>query len=175
MPSTNSSEGTAVRPNIQRQPTSTYHDRAMNSSLAPAGRSRTIHQLTNCASRMPMTMVSWLIDTRRPRISAGATSAMYIGERLEASPMATPPSIRQRTKMAKLGARALPSEVTAKRIAHRLSKRLRPNRSLSAPASSAPTRQPNRAQLLAQPLTSSSVSSKYRSKNGLAPPMTTQS
>ena len=46
-----------------------------------------------------MTMVSWLIDTSRPRTAAGATSAMYIGERFDARPMATPPSIRQATKM----------------------------------------------------------------------------
>ena len=37
---------------------------------------------------------------------------------------------------------ALPSEVTAKSSAERISRRLRPKRSLSAPATSAPTRQP---------------------------------
>ena len=49
-----------------------------------------------------MTMVSWLMETSLPRIRAGAISAIYIGERLDARPMATPPSIRQQIKIEKV-------------------------------------------------------------------------
>ena len=132
----------------------------MNSSVEPAGRSRPMRQLTTWASRTPTTMVSWLMETSLPRIAAGATSAMYMGERFEARPMATPPSMRHAMKTEKLSAKALPSEVTAKMRAERMSSRLRPNRSLPAPASSAPTRQPMRAQLLAQPTCDAVVSLK---------------
>ena len=122
-----------------------------------------------------MTMVSWFSDTRRPRMRAGAISAMYIGDRLEASPMAVPPSIRQATKTVNVGARPLPIEVTMKTRAATVRSFFRPKRSLRAPAARAPTRQPMRAQLLAQPLAEALVSSKKRSKKGLAPPITTQS
>ena len=123
----NSSDGTAVRANIHRQPAWPYQDVRMNSSLAPAGSSRTINQLMNCAARMPMTMVSWLIATRRPRAAAGAISAMYMGERFDARPIATPPSMRQATKIPKLVAIALPSDVTTNRAAEKISRRFRPN------------------------------------------------
>jgi hypothetical protein len=76
---------------------------------------------------------------------------MYMGDRFEARPIATPPSIRQAMKMANVGASALPNEVTANRNADSTSSHLRPKLSLSAPATSAPTRQPINAQLLAQP------------------------
>ena len=104
-----------------------------------------------------MTMVSWLMETSLPRICAGATSAMYMGERLDARPMATPPSIRHATKMEKFGASALPSEVSANKNADAINSRLRPNLSLNAPATSAPTRQPMSAQLFAQPDCAASV------------------
>ena len=99
-----------------------------------------------------MTMVSWLIDTSRPRIAAGATSAMYMGERLDAIPMATPPSIRQETKSVKLGAQALPNDVAANRTAHHTSNRRRPKRSLSAPARSAPTQTSQQCATVRPPL-----------------------
>ncbi len=69
MPRKKSRAGTAVRPNIQRQPVVPYQEPRMKASLDPAGRPRTSHQLTNWASRMPMTMVSWLTATRRPRMA----------------------------------------------------------------------------------------------------------
>ena len=151
MPRKNSSDGIAVTPNIQRQPLWPYQEFWMNSSVAPAGRWRTSDQLMSCAARTPITMVSWLTETSLPRICAGAISAIYIGERLDARPMATPPSIRHATKMAKFGASALPNEVTANKNADSSNNFLRPNLSLNAPATSAPTRQPMSAQLFAQP------------------------
>ena len=47
--------------------------------------------------------------------------------------------------------------------------RLRPNRSLSPPAKSAPTRQPTRAQLFAQPRTASLVEPEERLEERLGP------
>ncbi len=45
-----------------------------------------------------MTMVSSLRQTSLPRISAGAASAMYMGERPEAMPIASPPINRYFTQ-----------------------------------------------------------------------------
>ena len=168
-------DGTAVIPNIQRQPWVPNHEVRMNASVAPTGRWRTRHQLMNWATRIPTTIVSWLIETSLPRDWAGAISEMYIGARLEARPIATPPSIRHSMKALKDWARALPMEVTAKRSAERMRSRFLPKRSLRPPAATAPTRQPIRAQLFAQPTRCGSCSWKKLSKNGFAPPMTTQS
>ena len=122
-----------------------------------------------------MTMVSWLIETSRPRRCGGETSAIYIGERFDARPMATPPSIRHATNTVKVCASAMPMEVTANNSAASASSRFRPCRSLNAPAPSAPNKQPISAQLFAQPDNAALWRSKYRSKNGFAPPITTQS
>ena len=72
--------------------------------------------------------------------------------------MATPPKMRQAMKTVKLPASALPSDVTAKITAAMTSNRFRPNLSLNAPATNAPTRQPMSAQLFAQPIWASLVS-----------------
>ena len=106
---------------------------------------------------------------------AGATSAMYIGERFEAMPMATPPAIRQTTNQRKVDAHPVRTDETANSSAETSRSFLRPNLSLAPPAISEPSRQPSKAQPLAQPTRASLSSSKYFSKNGLAPPMTTQS
>ena len=172
-PTTNSSEGAVTAVNIHRQPN--WQFQLCRSRSSPVGTFRAISRFTNCAARMPTTIVNWLIATSRPRMWAGATSAMYIGERLEAMPMATPPTIRQSTKAANVYAQPVRIDETANRRAAASSSLLRPSLSLSPPVTSDPSRQPTRAQLLAQP-TSPSVSSwKYFSKNGLAPPITTQS
>ena len=134
-----------------------------------------MNQLTICAPRMPITMVSWLTATSRPRRWAGAISAMYIGDRFDAIPMATPPAIRQTTNTAKEPAHPVSTDETAKRSAAARSSFLRPNRSLSAPVTSEPTRQPSSAQVFAHPISAAVVRSKHLSKNGFAPPMTTQS
>jgi len=89
--------------------------------------------------------------------------------------MATPPRIRKATNQLKLEAQPVKMEDKANSSAAAMSRRLRPNRSLRPPERTAPARQPRRAQLLAQPLSDSRVRLKNGSKNGLAPPMTTQS
>src|SRR5688500_9427868 len=43
---------------------------------------------------MPSTTLNWLSATSRPRIAAGAISAMYIGATTEEPPMARPPMNR---------------------------------------------------------------------------------
>src|SRR5450432_2053454 len=101
---------------------------------------------------MPMTIVNWLSETRRPRHSAGLISAIYMGETLEASPMAEPPTILQKTNPVKVCAQPVKTEETANRKADRIRVFLRPKRSVKRPEASEPTRQPSRAQLLAQPM-----------------------
>ena len=89
--------------------------------------------------------------------------------------MATPPVIRQNTKALKLNAQPVKSDETANRIADRINNLLRPNLSLSAPEMREPSRHPSNAQLFAQPAVPALESWKYFSKNGFAPPITTQS
>ncbi len=156
MPRKKTSAGPAVNPNIQRHPCCPNHEVRMNSSLAPCGRLCESRQLMICASNAPVVMVSWLIETNLPRNRAGAISAMYMGERFDASPMATPPKIRQPTKTKRVGASPLPMEVTPKSKAEKINSFLRPQRSLRAPAASAPARQPTNAQLLAHPTSTGS-------------------
>ena len=48
-------------------PTWPYHDCSRSAGVASGGTLRAIAQLTICAARMPITTVSWLIDTSRPR------------------------------------------------------------------------------------------------------------
>ncbi len=69
------SDGTATAVNIQRQPTCPTQDSRMASAVAPID-GPAIFRLMICAARMPMTMVSWLSVTRRPRHAAGLISAI---------------------------------------------------------------------------------------------------
>ena len=96
-------------------------------------------------------MVSWLTETSLPRTAAGANSAIYIGERFEANPMATPPAIRHRLNANKVAAMPVPTDDTANTTAARIKRRLRPNLSLEPPATTAPRRQPTTALPIAQP------------------------
>ena len=48
------------------------------------------------------------METNRPRIPAGATSEIYIGDRFEASPIAVPPRIRQKTKQHEVRRQGVP-------------------------------------------------------------------
>src|SRR5690349_21619329 len=152
----NKSDGAATRVNIQRQPYCPFQDCAIVSDVAPSGTFCATTIFSNCAARMPNTMVNWFKVTRRPRNSAGATSAIYNGERLEAIPIAVPPSIRHPMNSLKRPAQPVSTEEMAKRKAEKISSFLRPNLSLTAPASRDPARQPSKAQLLAHPLSAAS-------------------
>src|ERR1017187_1711950 len=101
-PTRNSTESTAQAANIQRQPCTAFQDAANSAGERPFGTGRAMHQLTNCAASTPMTIVSWLMATNRPRRAGGAISEMYIGEMLEDRPMLVPPKMRQATNAGKL-------------------------------------------------------------------------
>src|ERR1700722_19715127 len=91
------------------------------------------------------------METIRPRKCAGVTSAMYMGEMLEARPIAMPPTMRQSTNCAKLPAHPVRVEETANRQAAKSNKRFRPQLSAKTPERIEPKRHPKSAQLLAQP------------------------
>src|ERR1700733_5033756 len=76
----NSSDGTAVTANIQRQPTWPFHEFRISLAVAVGEMGLAMSQFTTCASRMPHTIVSWFMETSFPRRGAGASSAMYTGE-----------------------------------------------------------------------------------------------
>ena len=71
-------------------------------------------------------MVSWLIDTKRPRSRAGVTSAMYTGDTFEAMPMPSPPTMRATTNQPKRSATPVPTAETVKSSAASNNMRLRP-------------------------------------------------
>ena len=83
---------------------------------------------------------------------------MYVGETFEAIPIATPPMIRQLTKVEKWPAQPVRTELTANKTAARISSFFLPKRSLMAPETTEPTRHPIRAQLFAHPISSSELS-----------------
>src|SRR6266853_2035451 len=91
------------------------------------------------------------METSLPRNGAAETSAMYMGERLDARPIASPPAILQVTKTSKVFEKAVPIEESANNIADKRSIGLRPNLPVRAPESIAPRRQPTRAQPIAHP------------------------
>ena len=110
-----------------------------------------------------MTIVNWFMATSLPRTAAGAISAMYIGERFEAKPMATPPAIRQRLKARKVPINPVPIEEMTKTIAEKTRSHLRPSLSLRLPEMSAPMRQPMSALPIAQPFSEADCRLKNRS------------
>jgi len=61
---------------------------------------------------MPATILNWKKPTSRPRLDAGAISAMYIGPTTEEPPMARPPMKRNRIKTYQFQANAHPRAVT---------------------------------------------------------------
>ena len=142
----NRAAGTASAQNIQRQPHSTFHDRNAGTEVSLAN-----SRLATCAARMPSTMVIWLRETILPRISAGLTSAIYIGDSAEATPMPTPPMKRDKLKRVKSLNSPVATAETVNKTAAVISNGLRPNLSAAAPATIAPTRQPMRAVVMATP------------------------
>ena len=141
-----SAAGNVSAQNIQRQPHSTFH--AWFSATAV---SRAKSMFTICADRMPSTMVIWLRLTMRPRICGGLTSAIYIGDKAEATPMPTPPTKRAMLNRVKSLKRPVPMADTVNSTAAVVSSGLRPYLSAAAPATIAPTRQPTNAVDMATP------------------------
>ena len=143
--------GTTMAQNIHRHPICPFHERRIISAVAWSATGSAICQLTICALRIPSTTVNWLMDTKRPRKWAGAISAIYIGERLEAMPMANPPMRRNTLNSPNVSAAPVPTAVQMNSPAASINMGLRPNLSLSLPALNAPMRQPINALLMAHP------------------------
>ena len=110
-----------------------------------------------------MTMVNWFMVTSRPRTAAGAISAMYMGERFEASPMAMPPAIRQRLKAVNESTSAVPSDETTKTNAGEDQQPLAAEAVAEAAREMAPIRQPTSALPIAQPSCQAVATLKNRS------------
>ena len=91
------------------------------------------------------------MDTSLPRISVGAISAMYMGETFEASPIPIPPTMRATINGVKLCESAVKMADIVNSTAAPMRIFLRPRRSVIAPESRAPARQPASAELIAHP------------------------
>ncbi len=89
-----------------------------------------------------MTIANWLTTTRRPRKRAGANSAIYIGDTVEASPTPIPPTNRQTLKSIMPRASALPMADAMNRAADNSNALLRPKRSASQTPANGPNGQP---------------------------------
>ena len=87
----NKAAGNASAQNIHRHACSIP---SAGSCEVPSVNRFAIIQLASCADNIPNTIVSWFKDTSFPRISVGDTSAIYMGETLEAIPIPSPPTIR---------------------------------------------------------------------------------
>ena len=161
--SRNSTAGSTSEPNIHRQPVLTFHD-------SPGADSAT-SQLTMATTSMPEMMAIWLSETNRPRRWAGATSAMYSGESIDAMPTPSPPTNRAITNSEKVRGRADPMADTANSTADSSRTLLRPKRSLKGPAQAAPIMHPTRTLETAQPF-QTSFSSKRVTRKSIAPEIT---
>ena len=75
---------------------------------------------------MPNTIVIWLSDTSRPRISEGDISAIYIGESALATPIPTPPIKRAMLNKVKSEKAPVAMADTVKSTAAVMSNGLRP-------------------------------------------------
>src|SRR5690606_28577024 len=96
--------GISSAQNIQRQPVCPFHEFKMASGVLPLGIASAIRKLATWAARIPITKVNWLMDTNRPLYFAGAISAIYIGDRVEARPIPNPPMTLSTINNVKLSA-----------------------------------------------------------------------
>ena len=100
----------------------------------------------------------------RPRMSAGLTSAIYIGAKAEATPMPTPPIKRAILNKVKSLNKPVAIADTVNSTADTINSGLRPYLSAAAPATMAPTRQPTSAVVIATPcMSGESAIPKYNS------------
>lgn len=81
----------------------------------------------------------------------GDTSAIYIGERPEATPMPTPPTKRAQRNAVKLLKAPVPIEEKKKISEETISRRFLPILSARLPHNVAPIMQPNNATVMASP------------------------
>ena len=100
---------------------------------------------------IPEMMANWFSVTILPRIRGGVTSAMYIGEMIDAAPTPMPPRILKMTKNASVGAPDVPAALTRKQTEANRSPDFLPSRSLNQPAIPAPKAAPSRTHEEAHP------------------------
>ncbi len=86
-----STAGKSSAQNIQRHPCCTFQELRFSCWLTIAATGSAIHKFITWAAKIPTTMVNWLMETSLPRHSAGETSAIYRGDKVEASPIPIPP------------------------------------------------------------------------------------
>src|SRR5580704_8049365 len=144
-------DGIATAVNIHRQPNCAFQDAANIVCEICSCVFSAMRQLAICAARMPITKASWFRLTRRPLHAAGLISAMYIGDTLEARPIAPPPTMRHVMNVAKLDDHPVKTDEMAKSKAEKTRTFFRPRLSLILPAMSDPTKHPTKAELFAHP------------------------
>src|SRR5687767_8825976 len=91
------------------------------------------------------------METMRPRISAGLTSAMYKGDNIEAAPTPIPAIIRQKTSMLCVDAHPINTEDTMKIAAAKMRGSFLPYLSVKYPVKSVPIIQPKYNELPVHP------------------------
>jgi hypothetical protein len=138
MPTNSRTAGTAATASIHRHTEGPLYQRS-----SPA--------LTMKASSWPVTIISSLIVTIRPRRAAGAISARNIGTVADAEPTASPRTMRAKTMGTSEGAVALPRAPIRNKTAQTIRLRLRPSRSAILPPPRAPNAAANNSELTTKP------------------------
>ncbi len=110
-----------------------------------------IQAFTRKTTRKPEMMAIWFHETSRPRIRGGEISAIYMGQRIEAHPTATPPRIRAKANCPRLEGIADPTAEREKKRAAASKALLLPKRSLTGAAKGAPRMHPTSALATAHP------------------------
>ena len=145
--------GITATMNIQRHASSPSHS---SSDAPPADVASSWSD--SRAAKIPSVMASCCSDPSRPRMAAGAISAMYAGAMTDAMPMPMPAMMRHSTRSQTPNAMPDRIEETKNRTAPRNITRVRPQRSASLPPSHAPNAQPSRAMATTSPVTAGSIS-----------------
>jgi hypothetical protein len=120
---------------------------------------------------MPVVMASMLTATNDPRASAGASSAIYMGEMNDAIPMPIPLATMAPINQPTDGANDVPIALSVKTMPARMIILRRPNWPVRAPPAPAPSTAPTRTALTT---ISSIVGEREKSTliNKIAPEMT---
>src|SRR5699024_10815460 len=101
--------------------------------------------------KIPVITINWNKLETVPRLSAGASSARYVGINADAAPTAIPKIILEITSVQNSGENADPSAPTKKIIDDRINSFFRPNLSEDGPIMAAPRIAPINTALTTQP------------------------
>ncbi len=159
MPTNSATAGMTATPSIQRHTCG---------SLISASSTAFIANARNC----PVTIMSSLIVTIRPRRCAGAISARYSGQVVAAAPTPKPRMIRPAVMIPTLGAIAQMRAPTRNSPAQTSRLPLRPRLSASLPPSSAPKAAPGNSRELTTSASVKGVSMRSSFMYNRAPEMT---